>query len=356
MTTSALVSQRLHSQKLASSNFKKPVEVVRWLGAVQAQDFGAAKWALGLRMLTATDAMIEKAFNEGKILRTHVMRPTWHFVAPEDIRWLLQLTGPRVKAKCGSYFRKLELDDAHFKRTNIVLAKALSGGKYLTRAALQKLLNETGVDADDPIRLAHIFLRAELDQVVCSGPRTGKQFTYALFDERVPATKPLNRDEALAKLARRYFTSHGPATLQDFVWWSGLTVADAQLSITLAGRRLEKVLINSKDYWIADGVKPIQLLHSAHLLPAFDEYTVAYKDREDFVELQSMTKMGLLGPLVIIDGKLAGTWDRKSVTISLRPLRTLSKSDEVAIAAAVTRYETFLGTPMQQRYEELVSV
>jgi len=352
MTTSALVSQRLINQKLASSNFKKPVEVVRWLGAVQAQDFGAAKWALGMRMLTATDAVIEKAFNEGQILRTHVMRPTWHFVAPEDIRWLLQLTGPRVKAKCGSYFRKLELDDALFKRTNRVLTKALSGGKYLTRAALQKLLNKAPVDANDPIRLSHIFLRAELDQVVCSGPRVGKQFTYALFDERVPATKPLDRDEALAKLALRYFTSHGPATLQDFVWWSGLTVADAQLSIALAGRRLEKVLINNKGYWIAPGVKQNQPLYSAHLLPAFDEYTVAYKDREDFVEQRSMTKMGLLGPLIVTGGHLAGTWDKKSGRITIQPLRTLTKSDKTAISAAVARYENFLGSSMQQKYEK----
>ena len=352
MTTSALVSQRLINQKLAFSNLKKPVEVVRWLGAVQAQDFGAAKWALGMRMLTATDALVEKAFNEGKILRTHVMRPTWHFVAPEDIRWLLQLTGPRVKANCGAYFRKLELDDALFKRTNRVLINALSGGKHLTRAALQKLLIKAGVDANDPIRLSHICLRAELDQVVCSGPRIGKQFTYALFDERVPATKPLDRDEALAKLAQRYFTSHGPATLQDFVWWSGLTVKDAQLSIALAGGRLEKVLINTKDYWISPGAQSTQPLYSAHLLPAFDEYTVAYKDRQDFVAQQSMTKMGLLGPLIVTGGHLAGTWDKKSGTIALRPLRALTKSDTAAIAAAVARYETFLGTPLQQKYEK----
>ena len=351
MTTSDLVSQRLINQKLASSNFKKPVEVVRWLGAVQAQDFGAAKWALGLRMLSATDAFIEKAFNEGKILRTHVMRPTWHFVAPEDIRWLLQLTGPRVKAQCGSYFRKLELDDALFKRTNRVLTKALSGGKHLTRAALQELLNKAGVDASDPIRLAHIFLRAELDQVVCSGPRIGKQFTYALFDERVPATKPLDRDEALAKLAQRYFTSHGPARLHDFVWWSGLTVAEAQKSIALTGQKLEKMVIDTQNYWTVPGADSTQPDHPAHLLPAFDEYTVAYKNRQAFVDQQSMTAMGFLGPLVIIGGKLAGTWDRKSSTITLRPLRTLTKSDKTSIAAAVTRYGAFLETPVQQKHE-----
>lgn len=344
-----LLSQRLNNQKLSSPNFTKPVEVVRWLGAVQAQDYAAAKWALGLRMAAATDIAIEQAFNEGKILRTHVMRPTWHFVAPEDIRWLLQLTAPRVNIKAGPNYRKLELDDALFKRTNKLLTNALKGGRHLTRPELQKLLNNGRVDANDPIRLAHIFLRAELDAVVCSGPRLGKQFTYALFDERVPATKPLSRDEALAKLTQRYFTSHGPATLQDFVWWSGLTVADAQHGIELAGRRLEKV----DDYWSAPS-KLDSSQYSAHLLPAFDEFMVAYKNRQAFLTEPSMTAMGLLGPMMLVNGKLIGTWERKnekgSVTIVIRSFRNVTKSQRTTITMAVDRFAAFLGTEVKRIY------
>lgn len=343
MTTPNLVSQRLNNQRLSSSTFTQPVEVVRWLGAVQAQDFGAAKWALGLRMRAATDGAVETAFNEGKILRTHVMRPTWHFVAPEDIRWLLQLTAPRVNIKAGPSYRKLEIDDAVVKRANRIITKALKGGKHLTRAALQKVLNDSGLDAKDLLRLAHIFLRLELDAVVCSGPRVGKQFTYALFDERVPATSALTRDEALAKLAQRYFASHGPATLQDFVWWSGLTVVDAQRSIALADR-LEKV----SDYWSAR-TKQSKPRHSSYLLPAFDEYMVAYKNRHTFLSHPSMTAMGLLGPMIVVDGKLLGTWERAngkgSVTITMRLFQNVTNSQKKALAAATERYAAFLGTP-----------
>src|SRR6185295_11390501 len=162
MNKAKLVSQRLQNQRLSAPEFRKPVDVVRGFGAVQSQDFEAAKWALALRMQSATNAGIEEAFNRGAILRTHLMRPTWHFVAPDDIRWLLQLTAPRVNIKCGPNYRKFELDKTVFKRSNRTITNALKGGKHLTRLALKTLLNQSGVAADDPVRLAHILLRAEL--------------------------------------------------------------------------------------------------------------------------------------------------------------------------------------------------
>ena len=351
MSGSDLLSQRLTNQRLSTPEFKTPADVVRWFGAVQAQEFHAAKWALGLRMREATDALVEKAFNEGQILRTHVMRPTWHFVAPEDIRWLLQLTEPRVSARCAGYFRKYELDGKTFQQTTRVLKKLLKGGKYLTRPTLQKELNNAGIAADDSIRMGFILMRAELDAVICSGPRIGKQLTFALFDERVPATKPIDREEALAKLTRRYFTSHGPATLQDFTWWSGLTTADAQHGIALADRDLERLSIDAKDHWVPRNAPNSQPLHAAHLLPAFDEYSVAYKNRSAFLEHSSMTEMGLLGPLLIVDGKLRGTWERtnanKSVTITIRPFNNIPRSRTSAITMASKRYEAFLGVPLE---------
>lgn len=329
MNNSEVVRQRLHNQKLSSSEFKKPADVVRWLGAVQAQEFESAKWALALRMCNATRAIIEKAYNDGKILRTHVMRPTWHFVAAEDIRWLLELTAPRVNIKAGPYYRKYELDAATFKRSNKALTKALRDGKHLTRPALRAALNKAGVAVDDSIRLVHVLFRAELDGVICSGPIIGKQITYALLEERVPAAKPLERDEALAELTRRYFTSHGPATLQDFTWWSGLTVADARRGLALVDRQLRATQRAQK------------AKYSAHFLPAFDEYLVAYKDREQ----------GLLGPAVIVDGRIAGTWkrtiDKSAVTIFFSPSRALKTADRLAIASAADRYGAFVGLPVQ---------
>jgi hypothetical protein len=341
-----VVSRRLDNQKLSSSEFKKPVDVVRWLGAVQAQDFQGAKWALALRMRKATDAAVEAAFNEGQILRTHLLRPTWHFVAPEDIRWLLQLTAPRINVRCASAYRTYELDNATLKRSNKALARALQGGKHLTRSVLKKVLNQIGIAADDTVRMAHILLRAELDGVVCSGPRVGKQFTYALLEERVAATKTLSRDEALAKLTQRYFTSHGPATLQDFIWWSGLTTADARHCVELVDRHLRQELIEEKVYLSPRAAKTPKPTHSAHLLPAYDEYTVAYKDRETiYVRTNgkpSIIKWGLLGPLVIVDGRPVGTWKRTNDHVALNLSPNLNDSDRLAITHAKDRFATFL--------------
>lgn len=341
-----LISQRLQNQKLSAPNFRKAVEVVRWFGAVQSQDFEAAKWALALRMRRATNAAIEDAFNRGEILRTHVMRPTWHFVARDDIRWLLELTASRVDLRCGPGYRKFNLDDTVFKRSHKVLEQALKNGKYLPRSELRRKLNESGVAADDGVRLGHILIRAELDRVVCSGPRIGKQFTYALFDERVPETKPMDRDEALARLAQLYFRSHGPATLQDFMWWSGLRTAEAKRGLELTGRQLEKALAGEKAYWslrttdTAPGSS-----HAAHLLPAFDEYFVAYKDRQPTFDPNdrkpSLTTWDVLGPTVIIDGTVAAKW-KKAKSIEVKFSRALKKTERVAVDQATARYTAFL--------------
>lgn len=317
---------------------------------MQSQDFEAAKWALALRMQNATNAGIGEAFNRGTILRTHLMRPTWHFVAHDDIRWLLELTGPRVNLRCGPNYRKLGLDDAEFKRSRKVLEQALKNGKHLTRSELRKRLNESGVAANDTIRLAHILIRAELDRVVCSGPRIGKQFTYALFEDRASAAKKIDRDEALAKLTRCYFTSHGPATLQDFVWWSGLSVADAKRGLELVERQLEKVLVEEKVYWkFRSSDAPRKSLNAAHLLPVYDEFFVAYKDRQVVFDPQdgkpSLTSWDLLGPTIIINGMAAGTWKRTSdkKSIEVKFTRALKKTEQAAVSQAANRYAEFAG-------------
>jgi hypothetical protein len=345
-----IVSERLYNQRLSAPQFQRPVDVVRWLGAVQAQDYYGAKWALALRMRSATDASIEQAYNSGQIIRTHLLRPTWHFVAPEDIRWLLQLTGPRVNLKCGSAFRRFELDAAVFKRSNRALINALKGGKHLTRTELRTAIDRAGIATGDGIRFQHILIRAELDGVVCSGPRQGKQFTYALLEERVPPSKPLTRDEALVELTRRYFSSHGPANLQDFVWWSGLTTADARRGIGMLDSDLRKATVADKVYYASSAKIPTpksrtpDSSHPPYLLPAFDEYNVAYKDRGIVNEL--LPTWNALGPTVIVDGKVIGTWkasvNKASVEIDVSSARALTKSETTAITEAANRYATFL--------------
>src|SRR5258707_10282859 len=210
-----VLRQRLSNEHLSQPQFDQPVDMVAWLGAVQAQDYAAAKWALGMRLKDATDAALDQAFNDGGILRTHVMRPPWHFGAPADIRWLLALTAPRVKALMSYYGRQWGVDDALLKRSRAVLTKALQGGRQLTRSEIDQALQAAGIQGS-ALALGHFAMHAELDALICSGPRRGKQFTYMLLDERVPPAPKLTRDEALAALTQRYFTSHGPAQVPDF--------------------------------------------------------------------------------------------------------------------------------------------
>lgn len=351
MTTLDVANQRLQNQRLTSSDFTKPTDVVKWLGAVQAQDYYGAKWALAQRMVGATDDAIEKAFAEGKILRTHVMRPTWHFVAPADIRWMLRLTAPRVSASNSHYHRQLELDDAVFRRSNKALAAALRGGKQLTRDVLRNILQQAGISAQG-LRFGHILARAEIDGVVCSGARRGKKFTYALLDERAPQTKDLAADEALAELTRRYFFSHGPATLQDFVWWSGLTTADARAGIEMIRRRLVQEVIDGKTYWVPHSTPARKALsRTAYLLPAYDEYLVAYKDRSAALEpisgKRAIPGNAVFSSPIVIGGCVVGYWKRSlkedSVVITLNPFAPFSKAKVRAVDEAAHRYGSFLG-------------
>lgn len=355
MNLSDITYLRLHNQSLAEPRFEKPKDVVGWLAAVQAQDYAAAKWALGLRMQHATDEIIEKSLNEGEILRTHVMRPTWHFVLPEDIRWMLELTAPQVKKLLAPYNRKLGLDDKLFAKSNAAIAKALKGNTYLTRQELKKVLEGIGIKTDVQ-RLAHIVMWAELDGLICSGPRREKQFTYALLEERVPRVKKLNRDGALAKLVLKYFTSHGPAQIKDFAWWSGLSIKDAEEGLDAVKSQFTQEVTDNKTYYTSKRSLPktCNLQPSALLLSVYDEYTIAYKDRSGISDARDIEKMILMGnaltAVIIIDGKVAGTWKREikkdSVVVMLQTFRKLAGAEKKALSAAATRYGDFINLPV----------
>src|SRR5712692_202039 len=353
MTNLDIAHQRLHNQLITQRMFEKPGDVVQWLGAVQAQDYAAAKWALGLRMQGASDESIEQAFADGTILRTHVMRPTWHFVAPADIRWMLMLTAPRVNALNAYYYRQLELDDAVFLHSNVVLAKALQGGKQLTRAELVSVLKLAGIASDNLLRFTHIMMRAELDGIVCSGARRGKQFTYALLDERAPEARTLDRDEALAEFARRYFTSHGPATLQDFVWWSGLTLADARICLEMVTSQLMHEVVDGQTYWFSTSTLPAKdISQTVYLLPNFDEYIVGYTDRSAVFDASHTIKLDSRGNIlfnhtIVLDGRVVGNWKRtmKKDTVILTPslFTPLNEAETRAFTTSANHYGTFLG-------------
>lgn len=353
MTISEIAHLRLANQYLIGKKFPTPYEAVKHLGAVQSQDYFAASWSLGQRIENATDKTIDEAFNEGEILRTHIMRPTWHFVAPEDIRWMMELTSPRIKQFMGHYNRKLELDDALFAKTTKTIVKILKEKKYATRQELKAEFTKIGI-ATDVQRLGHIVSWAELDAVICSGPRIGKQFTYALLEERAPKQKILKHDEALAELAKRYITSHGPVQVRDFAWWSGLTMKDAQEGINMVKSKFEEATEDGKTYWFSKEIKVPKQAPKAHLLSIYDEYTIAYNDRsalgaEKYFERIISMGNALTG-VIIFNGIMIGTWKRvikkNTVEIKLSPFEKLSKIEHEALEKEANMYGKFLNLPV----------
>lgn len=345
-----IIRRRLAGQFLTGPRARTASEVVRALGAVQAQDYLDAKWALALRTVEERDADVERELDAGRILRTHVLRPTWHFVAAEDIRWILSLSGPRVNAINSYRYHQLELDSALFRKAHKVITRALAGGKHLTRLELAQLLERSRIATGPGNRLAHIVMQAELDGIICSGPRRGKQFTYALLEERVAPTAPIDRDEALGRLALRYFGTRGPATGRDFSWWSGLTMAEVKRAIEVAGSGLDQVTIGGKLHWLIPSASPVNGMPSAHLLPMYDEY---------FIGLQDRTAMGrhlgdpLFALFIFVNGEVVGQWRRtievKRVVIELDFLTRITAADERRIAVEARRLGQFLGLPVELR-------
>lgn len=330
---------------------------------MQSQDYPGAKWAIGLRA-DVTDSDVDRACDDGAIIRTHILRQTWHFVARADIRWLLALSGPRVNALNAHYYRQMELDERTFTRSRNVIERALRDETHLTRPELGAALRRAGIVASG-VRLAFLTMRAELDAVICNGRRRGNQLTYALIEERVPPAKSIDREAALAELTHRYFTSHGPATLRDYVWWSGLQVRDAKAGIELAGTSLEREDVDGFTYWTGRAKAATRsaatkarrtdtVSTQAHLLPNYDEYLIAHKDRHLVVSTGSGDGVTRIkDPFVhhlIVDGQLAGSWTRavkgQSVAVECATYAQPNADARRAIDTVVARLGRFMERPI----------
>jgi DNA glycosylase AlkZ-like len=353
---------RLRSQRIEGPPLNRAVDVVRWLVASQAQDYAGAKWALGLRMREATDATVEKEFTDGAILRTHVIRPTWHFVAREDIRWLLTFTAPRVHAALAYRYRQLELDARTLRKANAALRRAFDGGRYLTREELRQVLGRARIGTLDGQRTAQILAHAELEALICSGPRRGKQFTYTLLDERAPDARTLSREDALVELSARYFASRGPATVHDFAKWSSLTVAEARSGVEAIRSKLRRELMDGRTYWSSRSARPARRgPPRAHLLSIYDEYISSYRDRGAICEpahARRLVAMGnALAYVVVLDGRIAGTWSRtfekQTVHVRVSPFRRLTRVERGAVVAAAERFTSFMG--LEHRLDLMVA-
>jgi hypothetical protein len=347
LPNTSIAAQRLHNQRLTHPGPRQAADVVAWCGAVQAQEYQAAKWAVGLRMPEgATDTQVERAFNDGRIVRTHVLRPTWHFVAAADIHWMLELTAPRVHRALATANRYFEVDAATRARAARIFERALRDGESLTRAELGDRLSRAGVVAKSQ-RLALLAIHAELEGIICSGPQRGKLLTYMLLSTRVPIGRRLSRDEALAELTRRYFRSHGPATIRDFVWWSGLTTADARRGLEIAGARQE--VIDPCTYWtVPDRVRANGSRASVHLLPIFDEYLVAYRDLHAVPRRSGSG--GRLEQAVVAAGQIVGTWKAvgkpEGLVLEVTVQRPLTGNERRLLTEVAARYGRFLSAPV----------
>lgn len=325
------------------------------LVAVQAQDFAGAKWGLGVRS-GATDSEVELAFSEGRILRTHLLRPTWHFVVPDDIRWLLSLTGPRVLAASATQFRKLELDAVVFDKSIKAFRKALKDGQQLTREELRTRLEKAGVATRGELRMSYILMQAELEAVICSGAREGKQFTYALLDDRAPDARAVDRNDALVELARRFFASRGPASVQDFAKWSWLTLAACRQGLEGCKATMEEQKLGGVSYFSAANASAVQPLRPvAHVLSIYDEYISSYKDRSAIgraADVPTLMAMGnALTGIVLLNGQISGTWKRtqrkNEVAVDVQPLRKISKTERTAVESTAHAYAHFNNTKLQ---------
>ncbi len=305
---------RLQSQQLVNTPFKTAREVVGHMGGMQAQDYAMAKWGIGIRMKNGTEQAVDDAIDKGEILRTHALRPTWHFVPAEDIYWMIELSKPRIRTQMRSRHKELGLTEAVLKKSNRTLLKAVESGSHLTREELVAELEAIKL-VNSENRAAHLLFCAELDGILCSGAsRKGKR-TYALLESRVPKKKTLTREEALAKLAGTYFNSRGPATLADFTWWSGLTTTDAKKALEMIKKDLSEEVIDSVSYWISRSFKPTkQKENLVHLLPAFDEFVISYKDRtasiKTHLQKRTFSNNGIFWPTIMVNGKVLGLWKR----------------------------------------------
>lgn len=357
MNTTDLLNIRLHNQLLSIHNIKEPHEIVAWMGAMQSQSLELAKWAIGVRLDNKNVRDIDEALSTGKVIRTHILRPTWHFVSAEDIHWMFDLSNPRLKPIYKSYARMRQIDEKLIYNTIPVLVKILEGNKHLTKQEITDVLVTKDIVFDINV-LNQVINYAEMEGLVVNGEIRGKQQTFTLLEELVPRKQLLHKEEALERLARKYFTSHAPATIQDFVWWSGLSLTECKQAIEFVKHDFICETINGRSFWMKNDIKiPPTNKDSTLLLPPFDEFVVSYKDRSEIIEENHygkvMTKNGLFSPTIMLNGRIVGSWkktvQKKATKVQLSFFEKAPKKLHNIFESEIMRVEKFFTDLFSQK-------
>ncbi len=357
LSLSSIGQLRLASQRLLGSVFAQPVEAVRWMLAMQAQDFPGAKWSIGLRVPGTTDAEVEAALARREIVRSWPMRGTLHFTAAEDLPWLLELTTPRLIRGAEARRAALQLDDARLERAREIVIEQLSGNRMLTRKELLLALNRGGISTEAQ-RGYHILWHLSQTGTLCFGAPVGNEQTFVLLSEWILRPRKLAREEALGELARRYFTSHGPATVVDLARWVNLPLKECTLGLTMARPHLLELPIEGKTYWMAADAEQLfsepkePLSSSVALLPGFDEYLLGYKDRDAVLLQKYATRIvpgnnGIFRPTIVTNGQVIGVWrredKRQESLLQIEPFGELAPMAKKKLPEAGALYGRFFG-------------
>lgn len=358
MNAKEIARRRIRNSRLTGERSTAPDEAVRWHLAMQAQDYGPAMWSIGQRSNGLREADVDRALTEGTIVRTHVLRPTWHFVARDDVRWLLALSGPRVQQGNAGRLGQLGLDARTLARAEEVVASALEGGNRLTRDELAAEFDRRKLDREGQ-RMPYLLMHCELEGLIGSGGRKGKQQTYALLDGRVPPSRSrFDGDEAVIELVRRYLASHGPATVKDMSWWSGLTMTDLRAALGSLGDEVASDEVDGLTFWSASTERSRRptAARGAHLLQTYDELVVGYTesrfhgDTSGDLARQAWSDRTFPTGVLLLDGRVGGHWRRtveaKRVSVSIHTYGEVDAADARTLEAAASRLGRFVGLPV----------
>ena len=347
------VSARLLNQQLVCPQFSKPQEVVAWMGAMQAQDYRMMRWAVAMRTKTPNAKAFEKAFNEGKIVRTHLFRTTWQLVAGEDLKWMLDLCRESALRGLRSWMKtnQVFIPEPEQAAVQQLFHDYLSRHRIARKQDFAAFLEDRNFPMTDQ-RLSYHIRLAEYTGLLCSGdlnPGPAGKNSYALVEEKLPDAHTLPREEALAQLARKYFRSHGPATLEDFAWWSGIGINACKQGMDALGQELIRLRWKGLDFFLHEDCRSRGFRSGRiHLLPPYDEYLIGYKSRHVSLHPdhshRAHNNSGIFWPVLLQDGEVVGNWSAAAGKLTLdifHPDATLDALDARALDAESARYFRF---------------